>query len=106
MKHILRKFRASWLTKKEISCLINLYYLLWQAQDSFDITLHACPELNYEHKYEDISKEHTDELEISHDFESGIGIGTKLKFHPVEKANGDAGNFFDKRKLSEKELKN
>ncbi|MDH8489802.1 oligogalacturonate-specific porin KdgM family protein, partial [Klebsiella pneumoniae] len=29
----------------------------------------------------------------------------KLKFHPVEKANGDAGNFFDKRKLSEKELK-
>ncbi|MDU2941927.1 MAG: oligogalacturonate-specific porin KdgM family protein [Enterobacteriaceae bacterium] len=42
---------------------------------------------------------------MSHDFESGIGIGTKLKFHPVEKSNGDAGNFFDKRKLSEKELK-
>lgn len=62
-------------------------------------------ELNYEHKYEDIAKEHTDELEISHDFASGIGIGTKLKFHPVEKANGDAGNIFDKRKLSEKEFK-
>ena len=73
----------------------------------FILTSHStlALELNYEHKYEDISKEHTDELEISHDFESGIGIGTKLKFHPVEKANGDAGNFFDKRKLSEKELK-
>lgn len=62
-------------------------------------------ELNYEHKYEDISKEHTDELEISHDFDSGIGIGTKFKFHPEEKANGDAGNFFDRRKLDEKEFK-
>lgn len=62
-------------------------------------------ELNYKHKYEDISKEHTDELEISHDFESGIGIGTKLKFHPEEKSNGDAGNFFDRRKLSDKEFK-
>lgn len=62
-------------------------------------------ELNYEHKYEDIAKEHTDELEITHDFKSGIGLGTKLKFHPVEKSNGDAGNFFDKRKLSEKEFK-
>lgn len=62
-------------------------------------------ELNYKHKYEDISKEHTDELEISHDFESGIGIGTKFKFHPEEKTNGDAGNFFDRRKLSDKEFK-
>lgn len=62
-------------------------------------------EINYEHKYEDISKEHTDEVEIAHDFESGIGIGTKLKFHPEEKSNGDAGDFFDRRKLSDKEFK-
>lgn len=62
-------------------------------------------ELNYKHKYEDITKEHTDELELSHDFDSGIGIGTKFKLHPREKTNGDAGNFFDRRKISEKEFK-
>lgn len=62
-------------------------------------------EINYEHKYEDISKEHTDEIELSHDFESGIGIGTKFKFQPREKTNGDVGNFFDRRKISEKEFK-
>lgn len=71
------------------------------------LTSHAAfaLDLNYEHKYEDISKEHTDELEISHSFESGIGLGAKLKFHPVEQANGNAGNFFDRRKLSDKEFK-
>lgn len=61
--------------------------------------------LNYEHEYEDISKEHTDEIEISHDFESGIEIGSKFKFHPVEQENGNAGNFFDRIKLNEKEFK-
>jgi hypothetical protein len=66
----------------------------------------ACAlELKYEHKYEDISKEHTDEFEITHDFESGIGIGTKFKFHPVEQSNGNSGNFFDRRKISDKEFK-
>ncbi|MEN0615561.1 oligogalacturonate-specific porin KdgM family protein [Klebsiella indica] len=62
-------------------------------------------ELNYAHKYEDISRQHTDELEISHDFESGVGLGVKLKFHPQEKANGDAGDAFDRRKINEKEFK-
>lgn len=73
----------------------------------FVLTSHSALalELNYEHKYEDISKEHTDELELSHSFESGIGIGTKLKFHPVNQTNKNAGNFFDRRKLSEKEFK-
>ncbi|MCF6689533.1 oligogalacturonate-specific porin KdgM family protein [Raoultella terrigena] len=87
--------------------MFNKFILPVMAGVGFILTSHSALalELNYEHKYEDISKEHTDELEISHDFESGIGVGTKLKFHPVEKANGEAGNFFDKRKLSEKEFK-
>lgn len=62
-------------------------------------------EINYEHKYEDISKEHTDELEISHDFASGLGIGTKFKFKPREQENGDAGRFFGHREITEKEFK-
>ena len=62
-------------------------------------------ELDYKHKYEDLTKEHTDVLTISHTFASGIGIGAKMKFHPEEKDNGDSGHFTDRRKLAEKGLK-
>lgn len=62
-------------------------------------------ELDYVHKYEDVSKEHTDEFEITHDFDSGIGIGAKFKFHPREQDNGDSGKAFDRTKLNEKEFK-
>lgn len=87
--------------------MINKTILSVIASAGFILTSHTATalELNYEHKYEDISKEHTDEIEISHDFSSGIGIGTKLKFHPKEKENGDAGYFFDRRKISDKEFK-
>ncbi|MBS0878473.1 MULTISPECIES: oligogalacturonate-specific porin KdgM family protein [unclassified Tatumella] len=62
-------------------------------------------EIDYKHKYEDISRQHTDEFIVSHNFSSGLGVSAKLKFHPEQQSNGDAGNFFDHRKLNEKEFK-
>lgn len=62
-------------------------------------------DLSYTHTYEDISKQHTEKLEASHRFDSGIGVGTKFKFSPKKKENGDEGDAFDNNKLKEKEFK-
>ncbi|MCC3719285.1 oligogalacturonate-specific porin KdgM family protein [Rouxiella badensis] len=62
-------------------------------------------ELDYVHKYEDVTHQHTDEFEIEHDFESGIGIGAKAKFHPQEQADGSSGKAFTHARLDEKEFK-
>lgn len=62
-------------------------------------------ELDVSHQYEDLSREHTDELEISHDFDSGIGIGSKLKFHPHEQDDGSSGKAFHDDRLAETEFK-
>lgn len=86
------------LKKNTVAC-ITLTSLLFMTHSALAL------ELDYKHKYEDLTKEHTDVLTLSHTFRSGIGIGAKMKFHPEEKDNGDSGNFTDRRKLAEKEVK-
>lgn len=54
--------------------------------------------LSYSHKYEDVSKGHTDEIGVSHHFASGPKLSAALKFEPNEEDNGDAGiAFYDER---------
>ena len=49
---------------------------------------------SYDHQYEDYTKAHTDELKLSQDFDSGVGVSFKLKFQPAEEESGDAGTAF------------
>lgn len=59
---------------------------------------------SYAHKYEDVSKGHTDELKLSHGFESGIGASVKLKFSPNDEKSGDAGIAFHDERWKETAL--
>ena len=59
---------------------------------------------SYDHKYEDVSKAHTDELKFGYDFESGIGVAAKLKFSPNDEKSGDAGVAFHDERWQETEL--
>jgi len=60
--------------------------------------------LSYEHDYEDVSKQHTDEFSISHHFAFGVKASVGLKFEPDEKENGDADKAFNHNHWHETKL--
>ncbi len=60
--------------------------------------------LSYDHKYEDVAKEHTDELKINHDFASGLGAMIKMKFSPEDRESGAPGIAFHDNRWKETEL--
>lgn len=57
--------------------------------------------LSYDHEYEDVSGQHTDEFSISHKFDFGLKASATVKFEPHEKNNGDAGDIFNDDRWSE-----
>lgn len=64
----------------------------------------SATEFSYDHQYEDVSKEHIDEIELSHKFDSGFKLAGALKFQPHEQANGDSGTAFDDDRWHESKI--
>ncbi|CAG9295871.1 oligogalacturonate-specific porin KdgM family protein [Celerinatantimonas diazotrophica] len=57
--------------------------------------------LSYDHEYEDVSGQHTDEFSIAHKFGFGLKASATVEFEPHEKSNGDAGDIFNDDRWSE-----
>ncbi|MGO1296149.1 MAG: oligogalacturonate-specific porin KdgM family protein [Vibrio sp.] len=61
--------------------------------------------ISYSHKYEDVSKSHTDEISVSHHFSAGPKLSAALKFEPHDEDSGDAGIAFHDDRWHETKLK-
>ncbi|CAG8998646.1 MAG: Oligogalacturonate-specific porin KdgM [Candidatus Celerinatantimonas neptuna] len=75
------------MKKKVVSALIMAMGMGMAAQAS-------AAKISLDHKYEDVSRTHTDEFTLSNHFKFGLKASAELKFQPAEQSNGDSGHAF------------